>query len=183
MINRMNLYQEMEDIMKRLFLLVMTGVIFVWAFGTVTAEETKDGSVKRAVFKVENLTCGACFTNINSALSPLEGFAGMGSNLFRKLIAVDFAGPLTTEEIGAAITKKGYPATLTSVDPVMEKESFAYLNSNRGPVSGGGCCSGGTPPVAERSQVPQSQVPQSGITGGGSCCILGGSQLPPATIN
>ncbi len=147
----------MEDSVKKISLLIVTGTILFWAMGTVMAEDTKDGSVQRAVFKVEDLSCGACFSNINAGLSPLKGFSGMGVNLFRKRVAVDFVGPLSADEIGAAITKKGYPATLASVDPIMKKESFAYLNSRQ---RGAG----------------------SGIPGGGSCCSLPGvSQLPPAT--
>lgn len=118
----------------------------------------------------------------------------MGANLFRKLVAVDFVGPLSTDEIKEAITKKGYPATLESVDPIMEKESFAYLDiRQKGAGFGGGCCSGGKGPASQgqpsRSVEPQSVKPQSqeslsGITGGGSCCTLPkASQLPPVTIN
>jgi len=145
----------------------MAGAVLFWTIGIVTAGDTKDGATQRAVFKVENLTCGACFSNIRAGLTPLEGFSGMGANLFRKLVAVDFAGPLSADEIGKAITAKGYPATLESVDPIMEKESFAYLNTRqKGPGSGGGCCSGGNP-VAD-----PSQIPQGGLPGGGSCCSL-----------
>lgn len=148
----------MEDMVKKISLLIVTGAILFLAMGTVMAGDTKPESIQRAVFKVEKMTCGACFSNINAGLSPLEGFSGMGANLFRKLVAVDFIGPLSTDEIGAAITKKGYPATLASVDPIMEKESFAYLNTRQ---RGGG---------------------SGGIPGGGSCCSLPrGSQLPPAT--
>lgn len=147
----------MEDIVKKISLFIVTGAILFWVTGTVMAGDTKDESIRRAIFKVENMTCGACFSNINAGLSPLKGFSGMGVNLFRKLVAVDFVGTLSADEIGAAITKKGYPATLASVDPIMEKESFAYLNSRQ---RGGGA---------------------GGLPGGGSCCSLPvGSQLPPA---
>lgn len=138
----------MEDIVKIFYCLVFSGAVLFWALGTAIAgdtiikKDTRDGSIHRAVFKVENLTCGACFSNINAGLAPLEGFSGMGANLLRNLVAVDFVGPLSADEIGAVITQKGYPATLESVDPIMKKESFAYLNTRqKGPGSGGGCCS------------------------------------------
>ena len=176
--------------MKKLSLLILAGAFLFGAMAIATAEDAKEVSTQRAVFKVENMTCGACYSNINAGLSPLEGFSGMGVNLFRKLVAVDFIGSLSAEEIGAAITKSGYPATLESVDPIMKKESFAYLNTRkRGPGGGGSCCSGGTnPPVASQDQSlsPQSELP---IGAGGSCCTLpggslpGAAQLPPATIN
>jgi len=185
----------------KLKLLILTGAVLFWAFGTVTAKDTminkdtmikKDttGSIQRAVFKVQNMTCGACFTNINGGLTPLEGFSGMGANLFRNLVAVDFVGPLSADQIGAAITGKGYPATLESVEPIMEKESFAYLNRNQKGAGSGGCCSGGNNPVASQGALPQGQtLPQNGLPAGGSCCSLpggslpSGSQLPPVTNN
>lgn len=188
--------------MRKLKFLILTGVVLFWAFGTVTAKETiiekdtRDKSIQRAVFKVENLTCGACFTNINEGLAPLEGFSGMGANLLRNLVAVDFVGPLSADQIKAAITKKGYPATLESVEPIMEKESFAYLNKNQKGLAGsGGCCSRGNGPVASQKTLPQGQTqPQNGLPAGGSCCSLpggalpgnplpGGAQLPPVTNN
>lgn len=198
--------------MRKFGLLILTGAVLFWAFGTVTAntkikegaiieegtvieKDSKDGSIQRAVFKVQNLTCGACFTNINAVLAPLEGFSGMGANLFRNLVAVDFVGTLSAEQIGAAITQKGYPATLESVEPIMEKESFAYLNIlQKGPGSGG-CCSGGNNPVASQGSLPQGQtLSQNGLPAGGSCGSLpggslpgsplpGGSKLPPVTNN
>ncbi len=57
------------------------------------------------------------------------------------------------EEIGAAITGLGYPATLDSVDPLSEKETFAYMESQRkgSGSGGGGCCGGGSAPAASPS--------------------------------
>ena len=176
----------MEDIVKNFYLLMLAGLVLFWALGTVIADDTileegtiikkatKDGSIHRAVFKVENLTCGACFSKINAGLSSLKGFSGIGANLFRNLVAVDFVGHLSVDEIGAAITQKGYPATLESVDPIMGKEAFAYLNTRRkGPGSGGGCCSSGNT-VAVQGQLPPAPAdrPQPGIQRGGSCCTL-----------
>ncbi|MBU0969753.1 MAG: heavy-metal-associated domain-containing protein [Proteobacteria bacterium] len=152
---------------KKLSLLVMAGAVLFWAIGIVTAGATKDGANMRAVFKVENLTCGACFSNIRAGLAPLDGYSGMGANLFRKRVAVDFEGPLSADKIEKTITAKGYPATLESVGPIMEKESFAYLNTRqKGPGSGGGCCRGGDP-VAD-----PSPTPPGGLPGNGSCCSL-----------
>lgn len=172
--------------MKKLGLLIVVGSVLVWALGTVIAgdivekdaiieEGTRAGSLHRAVFKVENLTCGACFSNINAGLTPLEGFSGMGANLLRNRVAVDFASPLSADQIGMAITRKGYPATLESVDPIMGKEAFAYLNSRqRGPGFGGGCCSGSAATVQGQSAPAPSGGPQPGLQSGGSCCTLPG---------
>ncbi len=158
----------MKNFSLLLMFFVLAGAVFYSAAGGVTAGSNEEKSIQRAVFKVENLSCGACFTNINAKLSPLEGFSGMGSNLFRKLIAIDFIAPLSPDKIRDSISKIGYPATLESVDTILEKESFAYLNTrSRGLGYGkGGCCSGGSPRVSQsRSELPE----------GGSCCPLPGS--------
>ena len=175
--------------MRKLKFLILAGVVLFWAFGTVSAKnaifekDTRGGTIQRAVFKVENLTCGGCFTNINGGLAPLEGFSGMGANLFRNQVAVDFVGPLSADQIKAAITKKGYPATLESVEPIMEKESFAYLNRNQKGPGSGSCCSGGNDPLANQGTLPQGQtLPQNGLPTGGSCCSLPGNPLPGGAL-
>ena len=157
--------------MKKLSLFIMifilAGAAFFWSSGGVTAGSNEDKSIQRAVFKVDNVSCGVCFTHINVGLSPLEGFSGMGANLFRKRIAIDFIAPLSPEKIQDAISKAGYGSVLESVDSILEKESFAYLNArSRGVGSGGSCCSGGSPMVSQE----QSQLPR-----GRSCCPLPGS--------
>jgi copper chaperone CopZ len=108
-----------------------------------TEKEAAPAEVQRAVFKVDNLTCGACLSKINSALEPVDGFYGMGANLLRKRVAVDFTAPLAPENIGEIITNLGYPATLDSVDALTEKQTFAYMRSQRrGGGYGGSCCGG-----------------------------------------
>lgn len=163
--------------------LIVAGAAFIWA-GGVTAENKGENPLQRAVFKIENITCGSCFSKINASLTPLEGVSGMGANLFRKRVAVDFIGSLSPEEIGQAITKAGYPATLESVDSILEKESFAFLNARqKGQGFGGGCCSGGG--GLSKLQPP----PDTGQ--GGSCCVRTGagsvspepgSQAPPGNL-
>ncbi len=136
-----------------LFLLLAAAVVTAQNTGETTDSTPPSDVTQRAVFQVENLTCGACFSKINSALTPLEGFSGMGANLLRKLVAVDFNAPLTPESIGAAIAGLGYPATLDSVDSLSEKETFAYTQSKRkgSGSGGGGCCGGGSAPAASPS--------------------------------
>lgn len=126
------------------FTIIIAAALLAMAIA-LPAKEDQGNVAHRAIFKVENLTCGACFTKINQGLSSVEGFAGMGTNLFRRLVAVDFNAPLTPEKIKDVISGLGYPAVLDTVEPVTEKESFAYLNRLRqGPGAGGGCCAGGT---------------------------------------
>ena len=129
-----------------LFLLLVAAVVTAQSSNETSESAPASTVTQRAVFQVENLTCGACFSKINSALGPLEGFSGMGANLFRKRVAVDFKTPLTPEEIGTAITDIGYPATLDSVESLTENQTFAYMQSKRnGSGFGrGGCCGGGS---------------------------------------
>ncbi|MCP4022327.1 MAG: heavy-metal-associated domain-containing protein [Desulfobacteraceae bacterium] len=137
--------------------------------GIVLADKAEEiNGKKRVVMKIENLSCGACFTNINNSLQPLKGFSGMGANLWRKLVAVDFSAPLTSEKIAQTITEIGYPATIESVEDIKEKASFVYQRSlQKGKGTGGGCCSGGGYPKSSgqdnnsTSKLPYGQ--------GGSC--------------
>ena len=137
--------------------------------GVVVAKNKKKDPIKRAVLKIDSLSCGGCFTTINASLSPLKGYSGMGANLWRKLVAVDFTAPLTAEVIAKTVTDSGYPAKLEYVDDIQGKESFKYLESRRRPFAGaskGECCSGGGYP-GQSNQSPQSN-PLPSI--GGSCC-------------
>lgn len=130
--------------MKKTNLIVCLSVLLVTlAAGFAIAEKKTDQSLNRAIIKVDKLTCGACFSTISSGLETLDGYSGMGANLFRKLIAVDFSVPLTQEAIAEKLTEVGYPGTVKSVGTISEKESFAKLESRGGGLcnnGGGGCC-------------------------------------------
>lgn len=149
-------------LMSGLALMLCTALVIAQAAQKQEAvpAEGPPAKVQRAVFAVENLTCGACLNKINAALGPVEGFSGMGANLFRKMVAVDFIAPLAPEKIGTVITELGYPATLDSVESLTEKETFAYMRSQRrgGGYGGGGCC-GGSPTAAVSAE---SQCPGTG---------------------
>ncbi len=131
--------------------------------GPVMAEKSGETGLNRAVIKIDTLSCGGCFSTINAGLADLDGYSGMGANLFRKLIAVDFKSPLTAEKISEKLVEVGYPGKLEDVDAVSEKESFAYRQSRQSAYRpGGGCCSVGSPPGSQKAPVPS----------GGSCCDL-----------
>nr|NJM03829.1 heavy-metal-associated domain-containing protein [Desulfobacula sp.] len=153
-------------------ILGVVGVFVLVAADRVTADKTEPGTVQRAVIKIDSLSCGGCFNTISQALSPLEGYSGMGMNLFRKRIAVDFTEPLTAEEITRALSQAGYPGTVETVEPIPETTSFAYLDQQRA-VAGpgrGGCC-GGFPAENQNPSGP-------GLSTGGSCCVLPGISQP-----
>ena len=165
--------------MKKLnFLIVIVLALSIVAIsGMVIAEKNDTNVLKRAVLKVDNLSCGGCFTTINQSLTPMEGFSGFGANLLRKLIAVDFVPPLTSEAIAKTITESGYPAKLESTSDITEKESFAYIQQKRNLYSGndgqgkGSCCSVNS--VSSSAPNPTVDTPQnmtSYNSGGSSCC-------------
>ncbi len=160
--------------MKKINIVMAITVCFVMVSGVVIAEKSQENSLKRAVLKVDNLSCGGCFTTINQNLNPLEGFSGFGANLLRKLVAVDFVPPLTPEAIAKSITDSGYRATIESISEISEKESFAYIQKKRDLYSGnnglgqGSCCSTGSS-VKTLSNTSQNKTSYN--SDGGSCCI------------
>lgn len=155
------------------FIIGFVGLTVVLMTGLLMAGTPQDQGIKRAVIKIDSLSCGGCFSTISTGLSPLEGYSGMGTNLFRKLIAVDFESPLTAEKITQKLTEVGYPGKLEAVDAISKKETFAYMESKRTGFAsgkGGGCCSGGgLPPKGSNQGLSKSISPS-----GGSCCILPG---------
>lgn len=157
---------------KHIFLgsIGLIGLVLMLTAGWVMAEKSQSQTLNRAVLKIDSLSCGGCFSTISKGLTSLEGYSGMGANLFRKLIAIDFAEPLTVEKISRKLSEVGYPGKLEYVDAISEKESFAYLDAKKtGGSFGGGCCSGGE--ISDR----RSADPGSSILAapsGRSCCVL-----------
>ncbi len=126
----------------RYLILGVVGIFILFAADRVTAERTEAGGIQRAIIKIDTLSCGGCFKTISQSLSQLKGYSGMGMNLFRKRIAVDFTGPLTEEQITRTLSQVGYPGTVETLESVPEKESFAYPDQKRasaGPGQGS-CC-------------------------------------------
>lgn len=150
------------------------GVMLLFAGDGAIAEKQGAELVQRAVIKIDNLTCGGCFNAINGGLGSLKGYDGMGTNLFRKLIAVDFKSPLTVEEITKKLSDLGYPGTVESVDPVQEKETFAYLESLRNSSGQAGSCCMGNQVQGKTSGA--SALPACGAQGNGGGSFKGATR-------
>lgn len=168
-------FNSEEGCMKIKCVLVgFIGLFLVLAAGLVVAEDSKPTDLSRAVLRIESLSCGGCLSTIDSGLSSLDGYLGMGANLSRKLIAVDFAAPLTAVKITKIISETGYPATLETVKNITEKESFAFIDARRSGTQpgGGGCCSGGSA-SANKDNAKQGS-PNLNPPPGGACCPLPG---------
>ena len=153
------------------------GLVLILMTGLVMAEKSDTKELSRAILKIDSLSCGGCFSTINAGLTPLEGYSGMGANLFRKLIAIDFAAPLTAQKISQTLSDMGYPGELETVDAISQKESFTYLESKRtGFTSGGGsCCSVRRSPGSNTGNQDSSGVTPAPS---GSCCVLPDAYQP-----
>jgi len=153
-------------------ILGFVGLVLVLMAGIGFAEKPQARELSRAVLKIESLSCGGCFSTINAGLAPLEGYSGMGANLFRKLIAIDFTAPLTAEKISQTLIDLGYPGKLETVDAISEEESFAYLESRKTGFAsnGGSCCSSEYPGSGNGNQGSSSRIAPSGSP----CCALPG---------
>ncbi|MBC8438487.1 MAG: heavy-metal-associated domain-containing protein [Deltaproteobacteria bacterium] len=163
--------------MKKINYIILgfVGLALVLTAGLVVAEKPRAKELSRAVLKIDSLSCGGCFSTINAGLAPLEGYSGMGANLFRKLIAIDFIPPLTAEKISQALIDAGYPGKLETVDSISKEESFAYLESKRtGFISGGSSCGGGYAGRSNGNQGSSGKAPSPS----GSCCPLPGGSQP-----
>jgi len=176
--------KKLEDSVKKTKHIIFgsVGLLLLLMVGLVMAEKPDTKDLSRAVLKIDSLSCGGCFSTINAGLTPLEGYSGMGANLFRKLIAIDFTAPLTPEKISQTLADVGYPGNLELVETISKKESFAYLESKRSGFSSGGggscCSSGGTSSNKIRSQGSSGLPTQSG----GSCCALPGVSQPTENL-
>ena len=160
---------------RNYIILGFAGLVLILIAGMAIAEKPQTQELSRAVLKIDSLSCGGCFSTINAGLTPLEGYSGMGANLFRKLIAIDFIAPLTAEKISQTLIDSGYPGKLETVDSISKEESFAYLESKRtGFISGGGSCGGG---YAGRSNGNQGSSGKT-FSSSGSCCSLPGDSQP-----
>ncbi|MBU0465872.1 MAG: heavy-metal-associated domain-containing protein [Proteobacteria bacterium] len=163
--------------MKKINYIILgfVGLSLVLTAGFVIAEKPQAKELSRAVLKIDSLSCGGCFSTINAGLAPLEGYSGMGANLFRKLIAIDFVAPLTAEKISQTFIDIGYPGKLETVEAISKEESFAYIESKRtGFISGGGSCGGGYPGRSSGNQGLSGKAPSSS----GSCCPQPGGSQP-----
>ena len=172
----------MEDCVKKTnqIIFISAALVLMLMAGSVMAEKQGDGNLNRAVLKIDSLSCGGCFSAISAGMATLEGYSGMGANLCRKLIAIDFTAPLTPLKISQTLAEIGYPGKLQKVETISTEESFIYLESRRtGLPSGNGCCSGRNPGANEDQGPGSSGTPSQP---GGSCCDLPGISQPTQNL-
>jgi copper chaperone CopZ len=93
----------------------------------------------RSTFKVENLSCGSCLSKINYELKEYEGMVGMGADLLKGLVTVDYKAPLTGDHIASVITALGYPATLLDESEVADLQEEPEGHDQQKNSAGPGC--------------------------------------------
>ena len=99
---------------KSLKLYVMLGIVAAaLAAGTWLLIPSGSGLANAALaeYQIEKLTCGSCVSNIESALSSLDGVGSVDVNLTSNRGRVTYdPAEIDSSAIEAAITKAGYPA-------------------------------------------------------------------------
>lgn len=125
---------------SRKFVISSAIVLFVvFTFSSAEAEK-----LQRTIMKVDRLYCGSCLAKINSNLSQLKGFIGIGADLRRSLVAVDHRKPLESKTVASKISSIGYPATIISESEIDEKNALSGNDRKRqyGCGNKGGACCG-----------------------------------------
>jgi len=138
----------------RLFLLALPLLLLSLSSVVLAAE------VQQTTLRVDNLTCTACLANIEAALQAVPGALGMTGNLQQGTVTVDHAAPATAEQVAAAITAAGYPATVTNNRAIAESEVTPFGTGNRGTGGCGGC---GGPSRAGASSLWKQVAPDSPV--------------------
>ena len=111
--------------MKRISILAV-GLVAVLAVGAALwsnqsapppqpAASTTAGHLQTKVFRVDQMTCSACPITVKAAIAAVKGVTTVDVNFDAKTATVTFDATVTTvQQIAAASTNAGYPATLAS---------------------------------------------------------------------
>ena len=115
--------------------------------GLVLAFQANATTMQRSNFIVSNLSCTSCLATIEAELKTMPGTMGMDADLRSGRVTVDHLSTLNYEQIGAAISKLGYPATFdwTATVPEQYTKRFAEQSSYSSGCSSGGCGGSGGP--------------------------------------
>ncbi len=88
-------------------------VLVAGVLGSAIYTIAADGEYGLAEIKVNNLSCGACVSKIQSALGGVNGLGVVDVNITRGEARVEYdASKITPEAIAAKISAAGYPAEL-----------------------------------------------------------------------
>jgi copper chaperone CopZ len=122
---------------NRKITVVLSGLLL----GLLVTIQANSTTVQRSNFIVDNLACTSCLATIEAELKGLPGALGMNADLSQRRVTVDHLSSLTAEQIGAAISRLGYPATMdwTASLPQQNAERFAGGSRYSSGCSSGGC--------------------------------------------
>jgi len=144
---------------KRIFI---TGSIL--AVGLIFALQAYAETVRRSNFIVRNLSCTSCLAAIEAELKGVPGTLGMDADIRSGRVVVDHLASLDYEEIGARISKLGYPATInwTATLPEQYTNRFSPQSRFNSGCSSGGC---GGAAGAGAGLTAWKAAPSSGLIG------------------
>ncbi len=116
-------------------------VLGVLLLGLIFALQANAATVQRSSFLVDNLSCTSCLETIAAELKTVPGTLGMDADLSAGRITVDHLSTLDYEQIGARISKLGYPATIDWTATIPEHSSSKFLRQNdvTSTCTSGGC--------------------------------------------
>jgi copper chaperone CopZ len=125
-----NAFMMMEKLNRWLIYFIL--IAFLFSFSNVLA-----GELTRTTMKVSNLFCGACLTQIDSALREFPEVTGMDGSIKSGIVTVDHSPIFKGEVIASKITELGYPAEIRQQSSIDEKNAFSFGQKSFGRK---GCC-------------------------------------------
>jgi copper chaperone CopZ len=102
----------------------------------------QSGTVIRTTLQVAQLSCSSCLANIEAELKTMPGTVGMIGDVRQGLVVVDHLDFLPEAQIAEAITKIGYPATISNsgVAPAGQAKASATPDTSiASRISGSNC--------------------------------------------
>ncbi|MBW2465715.1 MAG: heavy-metal-associated domain-containing protein [Deltaproteobacteria bacterium] len=151
----------------------ITTALSVLLLSLILAGYAGAATVKRSNFTVGNLSCTSCLANIEAELKGIPGALGMDADLRQGRVIVDHLDTLSYEQIAAAISRLGYPATMewTATLPRQYTNRFAGQRRYGSGCSSGGCGSaGGTGPKTWKTPLAGSVVSRTTLKVGNLSC-------------
>lgn len=92
--------------------LAVGGVVSAYVAANAQANAAAPLEERTQIFAIKNMTCAACPITVKKAMSGVDGVRSVDVDFAAKTATVAYDPAVTTpEEIAAASTNAGYPAT------------------------------------------------------------------------
>ena len=100
-------------------------ITHILVFLVLISSHSHAEDLKRTVYKVSNISCGACVIKIDTRLRKSEGYIGLLVNIKEGLVVVEHDSALERREIIRAMTTIGYPTRALETAEVASLESVS----------------------------------------------------------